>query len=412
MLRDERQFVVAIVGAGHGGANAAIALRQVGFKGPIRLISADPNLPYERPPLSKEYLLGEKDSERLLIRPASFWTERGIELLLGEQVKAVDAAAHRLTTTSANTIEYGQLIWAAGGETRRLSCSGHDLVGVHSLRSRSDADAFLAELAHVTTAVIVGAGYIGLEAAAALIKHGKSVIVLEDQDRVLARVAAEPLSRFVEAEHRHRGVEVRLGTQVDCIIGDERVTGVRLAGGEVIGCELVLVGIGIDPAIGPLREAGAEVGNGIVVDAQCRTSLPDVFAIGDCALHPSRFSSAGPVRLESVQNAADQASVVAKAIMGSDAVYDAMPWFWSNQYDLKLQTVGLAAGHDEVVVRGEPATRSFSVIYLRHGRVIALDCVNETKDYVQGRKLILSKTQVKAEDLASADNRLADMISP
>ena len=257
MLRDERQFVVAIVGAGHGGANAAIALRQVGFQGRIRLISADPNLPYERPPLSKEYLLGEKDSERLLIRPASFWTERGIELLLGEQVKAVDAAAHRLTTTSADTIEYGQLVWAAGGETRRLSCSGHDLAGVHSLRSRSDADAFLAELAQVTTAVIVGAGFIGLEAAAALIKHGKSVIVLEAQDRVLARVAAEPLSRFVEAEHRQRGVEVRLGTQVDCILGDERVIGVRLAGGEVIGCELVLVGIGIDPAIGPLREAGA-----------------------------------------------------------------------------------------------------------------------------------------------------------
>ena len=407
--KPRESFDVAIVGGGHGGSQAAIALRQGGFEGTIGLISEDPNLPYERPPLSKEYLSGDKEFERLLFRPADFWSERSIDLLLNERVISLNAASRTLVTDADREVAYGKLVWAAGGTTRRLGCMGHDLAGVHSLRSRADADALLAELPHIRTAVIIGAGYIGLEAAAGLVKAGKSVIVLEAQDRVLARVSAEPLSRFLEDEHRRRGVDIRLGVQVDCILGDTAVSGVRLHDGSVVACEMVLVGIGILPAIDILASAGAEVGNGVVVDERCLTSLPDVYAIGDCALHPNRFSNVGPVRLESVQNASDQASVVAKSILGQDVTYQAMPWFWSNQYDLKLQTVGLAAGHDDVVVRGDPATRSFATIYLREGRVIALDCVNSTKDFVQGRKLIESRAKVDKRDLTSPERRLADL---
>jgi 3-phenylpropionate/trans-cinnamate dioxygenase ferredoxin reductase subunit len=212
--------------------------------------------------------------------------------------------------------------------------------------------------------------------------------VLEALDRVLARVAGEPLSRFYEAEHRAHGVELRTGVQVECIEGTDRATGVRLSDGEVVPAELVIVGIGIEPAVAPLLEAGAEGGNGVLVDAQCRTTLPDIFAAGDCALHANRFADGARVRLESVQNANDQANVAAKTILGVDAVYDAVPWFWSNQYDLKLQTVGLSIGHDQAIVRGDPAARSFSVIYLKQGRLIALDCVNMVRDYAQGRRLV------------------------
>lgn len=404
-----REFDVAIVGAGHGGAQAAVALRQGGFAGGVGLISADPNLPYERPPLSKDYLAGEKAFERLLFRPAAFWSERSIDLLLGERVVSVDPAARRLVTAGGRKIGYGKLIWAAGGTTRRLSCAGQDLAGVHSLRSRADADALLAELPNVRRVAVVGGGYIGLEAAAVLVKAGKSVTVLEAQDRVLARVAAEPLSRFLEERHRQHGVAVRLGVQVDAIVGEQRVSGVRLRDGTIIPCEMVLVGIGIEPEIAVIAAAGATADNGLLVDDRCRTSLSDIYAIGDCALHPNRFSNVGPVRLESVQNASDQATVVAKSILGQDAVYQAMPWFWSNQYDLKLQTVGLAAGHDEVVVRGDPATGSFALIYLLDGRVIALDCVNSTRDFVQGRKLIDAGTRPDKRALASPDQRLADL---
>ncbi len=242
---------------------------------------------------------------------------------------------------------------------------------------------------HVARVAVVGGGYIGLEAAAVLTKLGKQVTVIEALDRVLARVAGEPLSRFFEDEHRAHGVDVRLGAMVAGIETSEgQAIGVRLADGDVIGCEMVVVGIGIIPAIAPLIAAGARGGNGVEVDGKCRTSLADIFAIGDCAAHHSHFAGGAMIRLESVQNANDQANVVAKAIMGGDGEYDAVPWFWSNQYDLKLQTVGLSVGHDALVVRGDPATRSFSVVYLQAGCVIALDCVNMVKDYVAGRGLV------------------------
>jgi 3-phenylpropionate/trans-cinnamate dioxygenase ferredoxin reductase subunit len=397
-------YDVLIVGAGHGGAQAAIALRQNKFEGTIALLGDEPELPYERPPLSKEYLSGEKAFERLLIRNAAFWEERRVTMLPGRTVTAVDPVVHQVTA-DGETIGYGQLIWATGGKPRRLSCDGHDLAGIHTVRTRADVDQMMAELDGVTRVAVIGGGYIGLEAAAVLAKLGKQVTVLEAQDRVLARVAGETLSRFFEAEHRAHGVDVRLGVQVEAIEGDDQVTGVRLAGGEVIPAEMAIIGIGIIPAVEPLLAAGATGGNGVLVDDQSRTSLADIFAIGDCALHVNRYAADSAIRLESVQNANDQATVAAKTICGVDAGYDAVPWFWSNQYDLKLQTVGLSAGHDAVVLRGDPTARSFSLIYLRAGRVIALDCVNAVKDYVQGRKLVV---EVLAPDPAA----LADISVP
>ncbi|WP_343520661.1 FAD-dependent oxidoreductase [Sphingomonas sp.] len=403
-------YDVVIVGAGHGGAQAAIALRQAKFEGSIAIIGAEPELPYERPPLSKEYFSGEKTFERILIRPAAFWDERNVTMLTSTQVTAVDPEAHQVTTDTGATIGYGHLVWAAGGSPRRLACAGGDAVGVHTVRTRTDADRMLAELPKVNRAVVIGGGYIGLEAAAVLAKAGKQVVLLEALDRVLSRVAGEPLSRFFEAEHRTHGVDVRLGVTVDCIEArDGKAGGVRLAGGELILAELVIVGIGIVPAVEPLIAAGAEGGNGVSVDGHCRTSLPDIFAIGDCALHANAFADGMPVRLESVQNAHDQATVAAKAIAGIEAHYDAVPWFWSNQYDLKLQTVGLSTGHDATVVRGDPAARSFSVIYLKDGQVIALDCVNATKDYVQGRKLVVERMTIDPARLADAGTPLKEL---
>ncbi len=402
-------FDIVIVGAGHGGAQAAIALRQAKFEGTIAMIGDEPELPYERPPLSKEYFSGEKAFERILIRPAAFWAERNVEMLLNRRVVAVDPAAHSLSTADGATIGYGQLIWATGGSPRRIGCAGNDLIGVHTVRTRADADRMLAELDGVEQAVVIGGGYIGLEAAAVLAKFGKKVVLLEALDRVLARVAGEPLSRFYEAEHRAHGVDVRLGAAVECIEGEGRVSGVRMKDGAVIPAQMVIVGIGIVPAVEPLIEAGAQGGNGVAVDHQCRTSLPDVFAIGDCALHANRFADDMPIRLESVQNANDQATLVAKTIMGQELAYDAVPWFWSNQYDLKLQTVGLSTGHDAAILRGDPANRSFSVVYLKEGRVIALDCVNATKDFVQGRKLVVERLSPDPAALADASVPLKEL---
>jgi len=379
-------YDVLIVGAGHGGAQAAIALRQLGFEGTVAIAGAEPDPPYERPPLSKDYLAGEKEYQRLLIRPPAFWTERGVALLPGRTVTAVDAGARLVACADGSELAYGKLIWAAGGIARRLPGGGH------VIRSRADVDRLLAELPGARRVAITGGGYIGLEAAAVLNMLGKDVVLLEALDRVLARVAGEPLSRFFEAEHRARGVEIRLN-----------------AAGEAVAADLAIVAIGIDPAAGPLLAAGAAGGNGVDVDEHCRTSLAGIYAVGDCAAHVNRFAGGTRIRLESVQNAHDQATAAAKDIVGRPEPYDAIPWFWSNQYDLRLQTVGLLHGHDDLVVRGDPARRSFSIVYLREGRVVALDCVNAVKDYVQGRKLILDGRVLDKARLADASLPLKEL---
>lgn len=404
---------VVIVGAGQGGAQAAMSLRQQKFAGSVLILGAEAFLPYERPALSKEYLAGDKTFDALVLRPEAYWVEKKIEVRLGQRVVAVDAAPHEVRLADGTAIGYGTLVWAAGGTPRRLACTGHDLAGVHYVRDRADVDRMSSELETASEIVVIGGGYIGLEAAAVLRKKDKRVTVLEAEPRVLARVAGHVLSRFFEAEHRARGVELRLGAKVVALDEtDGRVSGVRLESGASIPADLVIVGIGIDAAVAPLTAAGASSANGVVVDLQCKTSLPDVYAVGDCAAHANVHANGRVVRLESIQNANDQAMIVARSIAGSlgDARYDAVPWFWSNQWELRLQTVGLSIDHDEVVVRGAPESRSFSVVYLRGGRVVALDCVNHTKDYVQGKALITKGSEVDREKLARADVTLKELV--
>ena len=396
------QVDVLIVGAGHAGAQAAILLRQLGFEGSVGLIGAEPEQPYERPPLSKDYLAAEKPFERMLIRPEAFWGERGIDLVLGTPIVSVDPVAKAARAADGREFGYGTLIWAAGGTPHRLSCGGAELAGVHVVRRRSDVDAIRAELGPVRRVAVMGGGYIGLEAAAVFNRLGKKVVLVEAMDRVLSRVAGPEISGFFEKEHRARGVELRLGARIEQIEGDIGAKALRLAGGERIEAELVVVGIGIGAAVGPLQEAGAACGNGVHVDEHCRTSLADIYAIGDCAAHENEFAGGARIRLESVQNAHDQAATAVKHILGRPEAYGSIPWFWSNQYELRLQTVGLSAGYDRTILRGNPDDRSFSVVYLREGRVMALDCVNATRDYVQGRKLILEGAAPDPAALADA----------
>lgn len=403
---------VVIVGSGHGGAQAAIALRQAGHEGSILMLSRDRTPPYERPPLSKDYLAGEKPLERVLIRPEAFWAERGIEVRLGANVAEVDWQAHEVVTGDGARIGYRKLIWAGGGDARRLSCPGGDLAGVHTVRHRTDVDSLRAELdAGARRVVVVGGGYIGLEAAAVLRKLGCSVTLLELQPRLLGRVAGQTLGAFFLEEHRRQGVDVRLETALERIEGENgRVTGVVTAEGETIPAEIVILGVGIVAAVGPLIAAGASGSNGVDIDEFCRTTLDDVYAIGDCAAHANPYADGAVIRLESVQNAHDMAVCAARGIMGDAQPYDALPWFWSNQYDLKLQTVGLSLDHDAEVIRGSIEERSFAVVYLREGRVIALDCVNRTRDYAQGRKLVEARAMVAPEQLADSELSLKDML--
>jgi NADPH-dependent 2,4-dienoyl-CoA reductase/sulfur reductase-like enzyme len=403
---------VVIVGTGHGGAQAAIALRQHGYDGSILMIGRDNAPPYERPPLSKEYLAGDKGFERIMIRPEKFWTEKDIALRLGAAVTAIDPAARTLTLSDGGTVTYGSLIWSGGGDPRRLPVPGAVLAGVFYVRDKGDADAMMQALADgAKRAVVIGGGYIGLEAAAVLRKLDCAVVLVEMLPRLLARVAGEDLSAFYAEEHRRQGVDVRLTTGVRAVLGEGKVEGVRLDTGEEVACDMVVVGIGIVPAVAPLIAAGAAGSNGVDVDEYCRTTLDDVYAIGDCAAHANAFAGGDVIRLESVQNAHDMANTVAKAIMGAKEPYHALPWFWSNQYDLKLQTAGLSLGFDATVLRGDPKSRKFTVVYLKDGKPIAFDCVGTMKDYVQARKLLESDCgRIDPAQLADPAVALKDMI--
>jgi NADPH-dependent 2,4-dienoyl-CoA reductase/sulfur reductase-like enzyme len=405
---------VVIVGTGHGGAQAAIALRQHGFDGSVMMVGRDDAPPYERPPLSKEYLAGDKGFERIMIRPERFWADKEIALRLGAAVTAIDPAQHRVTLSDGGTLTYRKLIWSGGGDPRRLPVPGAVLPGVFYVRDKRDADAMMQALADgAKRAVVIGGGYIGLEAAAVLTKLGCAVTLVETLPRLLARVAGEELSAFFAAEHRRHGVDVRLENGVRAVIGEEagRVTGVVLASGEEVPCDMVVVGIGIVPAVAPLIAAGAAGSSGVDVDEFCRTTLDDIYAIGDCAAHTNPYAAGAVIRLESVQNAHDMANTAARAIMGEKEAYHALPWFWSNQYDIKLQTAGLSLGFDATVLRGDPASGRFTVVYCKGGVPIAFDCVNMMKDYVQARKLLESGPgRIEPALLADPEVPLKDLI--
>ncbi|XQM28785.1 NAD(P)/FAD-dependent oxidoreductase [Burkholderia gladioli] len=392
---------VLIVGAGHAGANCAMELRKAGFEGSVMLLSDETELPYERPPLTKDYFTGDRGGEQIRFRTAEAWLERGIEVRLAHRVEAIEPEAHRVRLADGATLQYGKLVWAAGGTPRRLACEGATLAGVHVIRAKHDIDALKADLAGREHVVIVGGGYVGLEAAASLTKlGGVRVTVVEAQDRLLARVAGEPLSAFIEGEHRARGVEIVTGAQVAALKGrDGRVSAVELADGRSIAADLVIAGIGIVPAAQLLLDAGAQGGNGVDVDPQCRTTLPDVYAIGDCARRAHPLVAGAALRIESVPSALEHAQIVAASITGKPSPKPGVPWFWLTQYDLRIQMAGIPDGYDEVAVRGDLAARSFLVLYLRGGRLIALDAVNATKDYVQGRALLAADVTLTREQL-------------
>ncbi|MGQ0893957.1 NAD(P)/FAD-dependent oxidoreductase [Acinetobacter johnsonii] len=405
-------YDVIIVGTGHAGAQAAVALRQQGFTGSILMIGEESHLPYERPPLSKEYFSGEKAFERILLRPEQFWRDKNISLELGQRVTRIDAQSHRLFTHKENEYGYATLIWATGGKPRRLSCEGADLQGIHYIRNREDVDRIQQELDQVEKCVVIGGGYIGLEAASALRKIDREVTLVEAQSRVLARVAGATISDFYQNYHQAKGVKLYLGQGVDYLEGEQgRVTSVVLADGSRLATDLVIVGVGLNPEVEALVEAGANFSNGIETDRRCHTSLPDIFAIGDCANHENVYADGQRIRLESVQNANDQAVLVAKEIMYKGEDYVALPWFWSNQYDLKLQTIGLSMGFDQELLRGDLESGSFTVMYLRQGKVIALDCVNRPADFIQGKAMIQHKLTVPIEQLKNHEQSFKEMIN-
>ena len=389
---------VVIAGAGQAAAQTVASLRSEGFEGPITVIGDEPYLPYQRPPLSKAYLAGELAYERLYIRPAEFYAEAKAALMLGVRVTRIDRTAKVVHTTKGE-VPYDTLVIATGSRVRHLTTDGKDLPGVKYLRGIDDVKELQPFLKDGTRFVIIGAGYIGLEVAAVAKKRGLSVTVLEMAPRVMMRAVSEELSAFYIAEHRKAGVVIHTNARVDSIREQGSGLMVHSSAGEV-PADFVIAGIGIIPNVELARTAELDIEDGIVVDQYSCTSDPKIYAVGDCTNHPCAHSTTTRARLESVQNAIDQAKHAAAAICGKPKPYNEVPWFWSDQYDLKLQIAGLAAKDDQLVVRGDPATRSFAVFRLRQGVLVAVEAVNAAPEYMMGRRLIAARAKVAPERLA------------
>ncbi len=379
---------VIIVGAGHAGGTAAALLRQFGYAAPIRLVGEEPLAPYQRPPLSKAWLKGEADAESLALKPESFYAEAGITLSLGGRVVALDRASKTVRLESGETHAYEALILATGARARKLDVAGADLDGVLVLRSAADAEALKSSLGPGKRLAVVGGGYIGLEAAASSRALGGEAVVLEREPRILARVAGPVLSDFFTRYHQGKGVEIRTEVEIAAFEGERgRVVAVRLANGERIACDVVLVGVGAIPNTELAAEAGLACDNGIIVDAGARTVDPAIFAIGDVTRRPlERYGRDG--RLESVANALEQARQAASAIVGRPVPPSEVTWNWSNQYDLKLQIAGLPFDVDDVVLRGDPASGSFALFHLAGDVIQAVEAVNAPAEFMAGRQLI------------------------
>lgn len=378
---------IVIAGAGQAGFQTAASLRQGGHTGPITLIGDEPGLPYQRPPLSKAYMLGKIDAAALAFRPAAFFADNGVTLH-SDRVTAIDRTARRVALAGGGQLGYDHLVLATGARNRPLAVPGADLDGVMGLRTRADADAIGTALGAAARVAVVGAGFIGLEFAAVAAALGKEVHVIELAPRVMARAVSEAMSAHFAAAHRGWGVQLHFGASLARIEGaDGRVSGIVTAAGARIAADLVVYGIGVLPNTELAADAGLEVANGIVVDTLLSTADPAISAIGDCAAFPAPHDGR-LLRLESVQNAADQARAVAARLTGRPTPYAAVPWFWSDQADQKLQMVGLAQGHDRSVIAGDPASGSFSVLLYRGDRLIAVESVNRAGDFMTARKLL------------------------
>lgn len=399
---------IVIIGAGQAGAQAAYSLRQGGYRGAVTLLGDEPQPPYQRPPLSKGYLKGELEAERLFLKPLSYYPEHEIELLTGRAAAEIDPAARTVSLQGGLRLAWDQLIIATGARPRRLAVPGASLPGILELRTLADVDRLRASLFPGARLVIVGAGYIGLEAAAVASQLGVKVSVLEAMPQVLSRVAGPEIAAFYADVHRAAGVEIHTGARLEAFEGEGQVAGARLEGGEVIPADIVLLGVGVLPNMELAEAAGLACGNGVRVDSQMRTSHPDVYAIGDVAWRPLvHYGREG--RLESVHNAIEGGKLASASILGQTPPAPEAPWFWSDQFDLKLQTAGLWTGADMRIVRGEPATRRFSVFYLKDSKVIAVDAVNAPPDYLVGKKLVAAQAAVAPGDLADTSLSMKDI---
>ncbi len=382
---------VVAIGAGQAGAQLAMSLRQGGFTERIVLIGDEPHLPYQRPPLSKKFLSEHRAPDVLFLRPEKFWRDQDVTLDLGATVGAVDRNARRIALTDGREIDYGTLVFATGTSARMPSIADIDRPGVHVVRRIADVARLRPELDASRRVVIIGGGYIGLEVAAVARGEGRDVMVLEAQERVLKRVTGPDVSDFYDRYHRERGVDIRLGAQIAGIEGEGRATAIRLAGGERLPADVVLVATGARANDDLAAAAGIACDDGILVDEQAQTDTPGIYAIGDCTRFPSRRYGRR-LRLESVQNAIDQAKAAAAAIIGQPQPYDPVPWFWSDQYELKLQIAGLAEGFATADTVGDQAAARFSVEYRRDGRLIAVDAVNDARAHMLARRRIAEET--------------------
>ena len=391
---------IIVVGAGQAGMQAVQSLRMGGYKGDLCLLGDEAALPYQRPPLSKAYMKGELDKERLFFKEVSWFHDNDVDLRVSISVTSIDRSAQTVEIEGAEHLPYDALILATGSRPRALPTEGANLHGVHDLRTLADVDKIRPDMKPGHSMAIIGAGYIGLEAAAVARQMGLNVTVIEMAPRVLARVTSPVMSEFYESEHTAQGVKILTNARLDKLTGkDGRVTAAHLADGSKIDADIVLVGIGILPNQELAEQAGIACDNGIIVDRDCRTSDPLVFAIGDCASRPLvHYGRTG--RLESVHNALEQGKLAAAAILGKPRPPEDCPWFWSDQYDLKLQIAGLSQDYDELVLRGNPADRKFAVFYLLNGTLIAVDAVNSAPEFLASKKLIMNGVKVSPKALS------------
>lgn len=399
---------VVIVGAGQAGAETASELRRQGYTGRITIVGEEPHVPYKRPPLSKTYLAGAATKESLYVLSAAAMEKANIEFIGGVRASAIDRAGKTLALSDGRKLPYGKLMLATGGRPRLLTIPGADLPGVHVVRGIGDVDAIRDQFTAGKRLVIVGGGYIGLEVAAVATKAGLKVTVIESMPRVLQRVTAPEMSAFYERVHREAGVDVRTGVQIAGLEQQGDAIHVKLVGGDVEG-DLVIVGIGLIANTELASDAGLEVDNGIVVDEFTRTSDPDIHAAGDCTFHPSEFLGRR-VRLESVQNAMEQGRAGAANMLGKATRYANVPWFWSDQYELKLQMVGMSAGYDQVVLRGDPAKRSFGAFYFKDSHLIAADTVSRPQEFMLAKKMVAMKAKVDPAKLADESIAMKDLV--
>ncbi len=399
---------IIIVGAGQAAVQAAASLRQEGCKDEITIFGDEPWLPYQRPLLSKQYLLGTETEEQIYQRAEKFYEDQRVVLRLGERIESIDVAAKTVTSAKGEVIPYKELLLATGSRPRILKIQGSELSGIHYLRTLGDVNAIKNEMAPGKRLVIIGGGYIGLEVASVAVTLGLDVTVLEMEERILKRVTTAEMSEFYHQLHAGRGVKILLRTAVSGFEGDGHITHV-LCGDQRIAADMVIVGIGIIPNVELAQAAGIECNNGIVVDDRCRTSAEHVYALGDCSNHPSPLVGRR-LRLESVPNAQDQAKVVAANIMGKAKIYSAVPWFWSDQYELKLQMVGFSADGDTQVLRGDKSTNQFTVFYLKEGKLVAVDAVNNPRDFMIGRQFYGRKMDVSRLSDLSVD--VKDLVLP